>query len=133
MLRSKAHWGYDSAQIEAFKQELTLSSKDLDQCYSIVAVRNDKVVGFARVHTVALARLHDLYVEPEILGRGIGGNLFNLCVEAARRKGALDLTIDADPHTQEFYKRMGCLLDGEVPSSSIPGLHLPKMRMVLLG
>jgi len=57
-----------------------------------------------------------IHVSANHRGHGIGKTLFELCMEAAKRRGADKLYIAAHPsiETQEFYKRMGCTYALEV-------------------
>ena len=41
------------------------------------------------------------------------------------------MTVQSDPHAEGFYRAMGMERVGEVPSGSIPGRVLPKLRITL--
>jgi hypothetical protein len=70
-LRAKAHWGYAQAELEKWRQLLTVSCATLATQPTFVGEVNGTVVGF-----YSLARrngpwqLEDLWVAPEYMGRG---------------------------------------------------------------
>ena len=57
--------------------------------------------------------LDNLWVLPEFMGQGIGKQLFQHALERSRARGASILKIEADPHAQAFYERMGATKIGE--------------------
>ena len=131
-LRSKAHWGYDDAFLAACRTELTLQPGELQTTSLQVAERDAAVAGLAQVKvTGADADLLKLFVEPALLGTGIGRLLFEWAWTKARDLGAVRMTIEADPGAVPFYERMGAHQAGFTPSQSIPGRMLPRMLMEL--
>ena len=131
-LRSKAHWGYDASFMAACRPELTLHPDELQNSSLQVAERDGAVVGLAQVRASgADAELLKLFVEPALLGSGIGRLLFEWATEKARDLGAIRMTIEADPGAVAFYERMGAHPAGSTPSQSIPGRMLPRMLMEL--
>ena len=131
-LRSKAHWGYDEAFMAACRIELTLHPDDLRTTSLQVAERDATVVGLAQVKVSgAEADLLKLFVEPALLGTGIGRRLFDWATARARDFGATSMIIEADPGAAPFYERMGAHHAGFAPSESIPGRMLPRMLMQL--
>ena len=131
-LRSKAHWGYDEAFMTACRAELTLHPDELQTTSLQVAERDAAVAGLAQVKvTGADADLLKLFIEPALLGSGIGRLLFEWATAKARDLGATRMTIDADPGAAPFYERMGAHHAGFAPSGSIPGRMLPRMLMQL--
>ena len=131
-LRSKAHWGYDEAFITACRAELTLHPDELETTSLQVAERDAAVAGLAQVKVIGQdADLLKLFIEPALLGSGIGRLLFEWATAKARDLGATRMTIDADPGAAPFYERMGAHHAGFAPSESIPGRMLPRMLMQL--
>ncbi len=131
-LRSKAHWGYDDAFLAACRAELTLQPGELQTTSLQVAERDAAVAGLAQVTvTGADADLLKLFVEPALLGAGIGRLLFEWARTRARDLGAVRMIIEADPGAVPFYERMGAHQVGFTPSQSIPGRMLPRMLMEL--
>ena len=131
-MRSKAHWGYDQAFLDACRAELTLRPDD-------VAGTELAFIGSpARPDAMAQlgvdgreADLLKLFVDPGVMGRGYGRRLFRWAAEEARARGAAYMVIEADPGAVPFYRRMGARPAGTVPSGSIPGRELPRLILDL--
>ena len=133
-LRSKAVWGYDDAFMAACRTELTLHPDELRTTQLQVAERDAALVGVAQLKvTGGDAELMKLFVEPALLGSGIGRLLFEWATERARALGATRMMIEADPGAVPFYERMGARHAGLAPSQSIPGRMLPLLQMELEG
>ena len=131
-LRSKSYWGYDAAFLEACREELTISASRLVEERIRVAEVGGKVVGFTALKVDRrLAELMDLFVEPDVIGQGIGRLLWEDAVTGARGSGAQSLRIEADPHAEEWYMARGAERVGQAPSCSIPGRFLPLLRYEL--
>jgi GNAT superfamily N-acetyltransferase len=131
-LRSKAVWGYDDAFMAACRTELTLHPDDLRTTQLQVAERDATAVGLAQLKVSGGdAELMKLFVEPALLGSGIGRLLFAWATQRARSLGAVRMMIEADPGAAPFYERMGARYAGLAPSQSIPGRMLPLLQMEL--
>ncbi len=132
ILRSKAVHGYDAAFMAACRDELALVEGACDLNGIRVAERDGEILGVVEV--VAEAGIHyleKLFVEPGVIGRGVGRRLFHWAVAAARSAGAAELTIEADPGAEGFYLAMGAARCGERASASIPGRALPLLKIAL--
>ena len=131
-LRSKAHWGYDTAFLEACREELTVKPDELVTTSIVVAEHGSRLAGIAQVSIEnADADLLKLFVDPEHIGQGIGKALFQWAVREARRLGARRMTIEADPDAEGFYRRLGARVIGQAPSGSISGRFLPRLELPL--
>jgi GNAT superfamily N-acetyltransferase len=131
-VRSKAVWGYNAGFMTACRAELTLCPDEFQRTYLQVAERDSTIVGLAQIKvTGGDADLLKLFVEPALLGSGIGRLLFEWATARARGLGAVRMTIEADPDAAAFYERMGACHAGFAPSQSIPGRMLPRLRMEL--
>ncbi|WP_046733733.1 GNAT family N-acetyltransferase [Streptomyces humi] len=126
-LRSKAHWGYDPAFLEACREELTLTGQELTSRRTAVAERDGSVVGFTTLEgEPPQGVLGMMFVDPDAIGQGIGRLLFTHAVETAQALGFTRFSIDADPNAEPFYEAMGGIPVGRVPSGSIPGRSLTR-------
>ncbi|MFB6788725.1 GNAT family N-acetyltransferase [Streptomyces olivaceus] len=124
-LRSKAHWGYDAAFLASCREELTLDDAELAGRRTTVAERDGGVVGFTTLEgEPPQGVLGMMFVDPDVIGEGVGRLLFAHAVEAAGALGFTRFTIDADPNAEPFYAAMGGVPVGTVPSGSIPGRSL---------
>jgi len=130
-LRSKGHWGYDTAFLEACRAELTLRDDELATWRTVVAELDDgRVAGFGTLEGAPpTGELGMLFVDPEAIGRGVGRALLGHLVAQARGAGFTLLTIDADPHAEAFYLAAGAVRVRAVPSESIPGRVLPQLEL----
>jgi len=128
-LRSKAHWGYDAAFMNAVTDELTVSRDMIAEHEVFVIEEHGHVAGFyALIVDGPKAELSMLFIDPPAIGRSFGRALFEHAAREARALGATDLFIDADPFAEAFYLAQGAERIGESPSGSIPGRMLPRMR-----
>ena len=126
-LRSKAHWGYDAAFLEACRDELSPRPEALgpgfvvwraDGCGAIDAMAQVTVAGDE-------AALEALFVAPEAIGTGRGRALFHWALQYAAEMGARSLSVTSDPFAAPFYERMGARKTGATPSDAIAGRMLP--------
>jgi len=131
-LRSKAVWGYDDVFMQACRKELTLTPATVLANRVQVAELDGRLAGIAEVKSSGdTAQLEKLFVEPAMLRTGTGRMLLDWAKTTARAAGATALIIEADPDAAEFYRRMGAIDDGLVPSGSIPGRLIPKLNLPL--
>lgn len=129
-MRSKAHWGYSTAFLDACRDELTPTEADLGPG---LAVWDDgRIGGVALVRVPGeAAELFSLFIAPEAMGRGVGSALFDWACDHARQRGARSIGLDADPFAEGFYLRKGMQRVGEVPSETWPDRMLPRMELAL--
>lgn len=131
-LRSKAHWGYDAAFLEACRDELTYTAADCRSGRLVVAERAGRLAGFYLLGECAPeGELMALFVDPPSIGTGLGRILMEAAMQHARHLGCAALTLDADPGAESFYARFGFRRIGTSASGSIPGRQLPRMRIEL--
>lgn len=131
-LRSKAHWGYDAEFMEQCRDELVVTPAVLAENFALLAEQGGDIVGFAEVSLDGnTCELEKLFIDPEAMGNGIGRLLFDAAVHFARAQKVEAMTITADPDAVPFYKKMGAVQCGEVPSGSIAGRRLPLLALTL--
>lgn len=130
--RSKAHWGYPPKQMAVFAKELRVTPAALKRYDTYVAERDSKIVGFYSLAPFEgdEIELGHLFVEPEILGGGIGRELLHHAALHTTTTGYPALWILSDPNARGFYQRQGAAFVRDVPSS-IPGRTLPLLRLPL--
>jgi ribosomal protein S18 acetylase RimI-like enzyme len=133
-LRSKAHWGYDDAFLEACRDVLTLSPADVEAGAVFVAEFDGAPAGFYRLGGgPPEAELEDLWVDPETMGRGVGSALLAHAAASARKRGCTSVLVESDPHAEGFYRSQGAQRVGERTSSVDEGRQLPLLRLELEG
>jgi GNAT superfamily N-acetyltransferase len=132
-IRSKAHWGYDDAFMDASREALTVSPDMVRENRVWVAEDRGEILGVAALEPVepGTVELALLFVEPGAMGRGVGRLLFRHAVHMAAARGARRMEILADPGAVPFYERMGARKRGTRPSDAIPGRRLPFLGMNL--
>lgn len=131
-LRSKGYWGYDEAFVADYRDALTITPVDVAAHTVRVATIAGHPRGFYQVRGAGeVATLTDLWVEPDEIGRGLGRALWEHAVATARERGFRELRVQSDPHAEGFYRAMGAEPIGTQPSTVIPGLELPLLRLVL--
>jgi GNAT superfamily N-acetyltransferase len=129
-LRSKAMWGYDQAFLDACRTELTIRADELETTALCAAEHDGALVGIAQITVDGRdADLQKMFVEPGMMGLGVGKALFAWAISSAKNLGARQMTIDADPGAVGFYKRMGAVEHGSAQSGSIPGRVLPRLQI----
>jgi ribosomal protein S18 acetylase RimI-like enzyme len=133
-LRSKGHWGYDQAFLDACRAELTFSSQDVATRRIVVAESATGVLGFYSIDgQPPSGQLGNLWVVPEAIGTGLGRRLWQDAVTTAGQAGFASLRIEADPNALGFYQAMGAKQIGEAPSGSIPDRTVPVLLFELSG
>lgn len=131
-LRSKAHWGYDAAFIEACRADLSVSAADIQRRAVYVAIVQTEIVGFYELDSQGeSAELCKLFIASEWIGRGVGARLWRHAVAEAQQRGVHTIEIQSDPFAEPFYRAMGAQRIGESESTVLAGRMLPQMRYVL--
>lgn len=86
--RAKSHWGYSSAQMEAWRDALTIPEEWLRDQHVHVACLDEEPAGFfAVVVDPAGCRLEHLWVETRSMRRGIGRALLQKACDVAKSHG----------------------------------------------
>ena len=111
---AKAHWGYPKRWLELWKPQLTFGPEYFEQNESWVAETNRVPVAFYTLQEKdGNAWLENLFVSPELIGKGVGKKLFLHAVELSRRRNYLTLQLESDPNAVGFYEKMGMYKIGE--------------------
>ncbi|MEM0987187.1 MAG: GNAT family N-acetyltransferase [Pseudomonadota bacterium] len=133
VLLSKASHGYSADFMANCEDELRVDAARLAEGVSQVATgAGGKPIGYAHiVQDSEDCWLEALFVHPDAMGQGVGRALFDWAAETAKALEAETLVIASDPGAADFYKAMGALPDGEIPSESIPGRALPRFILCL--
>lgn len=135
-LRSKGHWGYDAAFLEASRAELTLDANQAAQTV-VAAVGAGRAGRWAGFHllvagtepALAGACLEMLFVDPPFIGQGVGRALLADAVATAAARGWRSLRIESDPGAEPFYLAHGARHIGAVASGSVAGRSLPLLEL----
>ena len=92
----------------------------------------ERIIGFVTLEGEPPAgELGMLFVDPDVIGQGVGTGLFKHLSALATQLGFHRLTIASDPFAEPFYLARGAVRIGAVPSGSIPGRSLPLLAVAL--
>jgi GNAT superfamily N-acetyltransferase len=139
---SKGYWGYPKEYFEIWKNELTITSEYIQKNDVFVWEEENEIPGYYSIteltDDVELAGikiekgfwLEHMFILTVYHGRGIGTSLFDHLRKRCEMRKIAELKILVDPHSIDFYKKMGCKYQREYPSS-IPGRTTPLMSLDL--
>jgi GNAT superfamily N-acetyltransferase len=136
-LKSKGYWGYGQEFLEKCRAELTYTPQQLastDYFFAnAIHIPTNRIVGFyvlffTQKNTV---ELEALFVDPTIIGQGVGRTLFSSAAEKARQRNCVTMVIQADPYAETFYLKHGAKWVTNMASKSIVGRQLPILHLQL--
>lgn len=132
-IASKAYWGYSDEFIKQCREELSVTSQDIetDNLIYVVAERDEQLLGFFALERLSAdeMELEALFVRPDYIGQGIGRRLMDEARLRAADDGVSCLKIQSDPYAEPFYRAAGAVTIGRKESDSIPGRYLPMMEL----
>ena len=131
-LRSKAFWGYDAGFLARCRAVMAVTARNFKSHPHYVAELDGRVVGFYGFEPeIDGLGLDYLFVEADLVGRGIGRALWRHAVDTARGLAHPALIVVSDPNAEGFYLKMGCRRIGTRPSELENGRQLPLLRLAL--
>lgn len=116
--RSKSYWDYPPEIMKEFCDSLDITAEFIENnpTYIIENEETGELIGFYCLEPKDGGWwLKHLWVVPEHIGTGMGGELFLHACEMAETSGADCLYIISDPNSEEFYLHMGAEKIGEEP------------------
>jgi GNAT superfamily N-acetyltransferase len=135
-VRSKRHWGYDDDFMARCAGSLAVPDQAIARGNVRVAVdETGRALGTAQLSPPFddAIELDKLFVDPRVIGQGVGAALLRWAIDETRARGAKRLVILADPHAAKFYEKMGARFLRMAPSDAIPGRELPFYEVDLRG
>jgi GNAT superfamily N-acetyltransferase len=130
--RSKAYWGYDEVQLDAWRADLAITPTLIEAAHVYVCEADGDIGAFyALVREGEQWQLDHLWVLPEQMGRGIGRALLRHAAFEAFEGGAREVLVDADPYAEAFYLACGAERAGHVdaPIAGQPRRSRPQLRL----
>ena len=129
-LESKAHWGYTAAQLESWRDDLTILPKTFDSWRGSKFMSENEIAGFYLVNRVNIRTwyLEFLFVKPKFIGKNIGKQLIEHAIASCRANSCEVLNVLSDPNAESFYAMHGFKTLSQ-KESSIPGRFLPEMEL----
>ena len=105
---AKSYWGYPERWMELWKPQLTFTPAYFEKHESWVAEINGAPVAFyTLLEQHGHAWIENLWVSPELIGKGVGKRLFLHALNRSRQRGFQKLQLEADPNAVGFYEKMG--------------------------
>ena len=136
-LAAKAHWGYPASFMARCRPALTIDAAMIrERLFRLAENAAGEILGFYGFEPDPDGiGLSHLFVRPEAIGGGVGRALWEDAVAEARRavkdSAGRCLVVIGDPHAAGFYRRMGAVPAGAVPSEVEPARALPLFRLRL--
>ena len=129
--RSKAYWGYDDSFMQAHRQGLSVPPAYISKHPTYLLEQAEHLAGFYALDHLEpdLVELDFLFVEPRLIGRGVGRRLLSHARTIAHSGGYRFMRIVSDPNAAGFYQQMGAEPWGEWHSPVIPGRRLPVLQL----
>lgn len=131
--RSSDVWEEYRAQLAAHPDAIAPPYQAIAERRARVAIdASAAIVGFSVVLPVENDRceLDDLFVEPQLMGQGIGRALVRDVVDRARAEGVQYVDVIANPNALEFYRRVGFETSG---TAATRFGNAPRMTIHLAG
>ena len=128
-LLAKGHWDYPAEKLELWRDVLSTSAEYISANTVRSIWLEGKIVGFFSIKEGAPALLDNLWLHPDVIGRGIGRQAINEAKRLALSLMIDELVIISDPNAEGFYLHLGAKRIGEHPSTP-PGRILPKLKLV---
>ena len=131
-LRSKNYWNYGKEQIEAWREELTITPEYINKNQVFKIINENSLLGFYAYQPIdsKKVKLNYLFIEPKFIGQGLGKILMNDFLKRIEQNGFEKVTLDADPNAESFYQSFGFKVTGQL-KSSIKDRFLPIMELNL--
>ena len=123
IVRSKSYWTWPA---DYLKKALPLhriepSYLRSNKCFELLDV-TDQLAGFVAVAiTDAKVVLDNLWVRPDLIGKGVGRQACEHVFRLAREHDWTELWVIPDAPAEGFYKKMGFSDTGERVPSRVPG------------
>ena len=124
-LTAKAVWGYDAEFMAMSREALTITQAAIAEG-RVLRAENEtgEILGVATAVPLAPKGVFDLgqmFVDPSAMRTGVGRKLFEAIIALIAAEGATKLVILADPHAEDFYRRLGAKRVGDAEFGIDPG------------
>lgn len=141
-LEAKKSLGYPDEYFDIWKDELTITTKYVEENIIFVMIYSGNIIGFysivnvpenftaGKVEVEKGFWLDHIFILPEFQRKGIGKSFIDHAVRKAKGLKIDNLQIFADPKSAKFYDRIGAEYVKHSPSS-IEGRDIPVYRLKL--
>lgn len=111
---AKQHWGYPENWMKRWDADLTITQEFIANNHVYVAEEGNRVSGF---YALAIrdkkAELEHMWVAPDLIGTGVGKQLFLAAMQKASELKLSAVEISSDPNAEGFYQKMRAYRVGE--------------------
>lgn len=127
--KAKAFWGYSDKQIEAWNDDLAIIPKYIEEHETYKLELDGQFIGYYSLVRIdaATVKLDNMFVLPNCTGKGYGKKLLEDVLERVGQRNYSWIILDSDPNAENFYKRFGFEVIGQL-ESSVKGRFLPIMK-----
>ena len=127
-IASKRHWGYPEDWIENWRDDLSVSQRDLKSQEVLLMELETKIIGFCSIKDqIDHYELIHLWVLPEFIGKGYGKMLLKKALTSFILEDK-PIRVLADPNAESFYEKQGFMTFDKIESYP-KGRFLPMMKM----
>ena len=132
-LKSKAFWGYSDAQIEIWREDLTITSKMFEDWNIYKYNIDNEIAGFYILNraNIRTSFLEFLFVSPKFIKQGIGKKLLTHAIEYCKEGSSAILNVLSDPNAESFYAKHGFKVIAK-RESSVSGRFLLEMEFEII-
>jgi GNAT superfamily N-acetyltransferase len=107
-ISAKRHWNYPETWIQLWTPSLTITAEYIQTHETWVALLDAQPAAYySFAENEGKRWLDNLWVLPDHIGKGLGRSLFQHALERCKIQNIQSLLIEADPHAQNFYEKMG--------------------------
>ncbi|MCF8714294.1 GNAT family N-acetyltransferase [Joostella atrarenae] len=108
-IQSKSYWGYSHAQIESWKDELTITSDYLKKNSVYKLIKKGTILGFYAylIRDNNNIELDYFFISESCIGKGYGHLLMNHFLERVKSLNYSRVFLTADPNAEPFYIKSG--------------------------
>jgi len=128
---AQAYWGFDEEYMARFAEVFVMGENYLDNHTVFVTIRDNKISGFFSVEENEVNELDFFYVRRDMIGRGVGREMWHYMLGLCRQKGIKELHWVTSPCAKPFYIKLGAEQVGTTRSIVDNNLIIPRLRYCL--
>ena len=103
--------------MQRWDADLTITPEFIADNHVYIAEDGDRISGFYALSVKdQKAELDHMWVAPDLIGTGVGKQLFLAAMQKAAELHVIAVEISADPNAEGFYQKMGAYRVGETTS-----------------
>lgn len=128
--KSKAYWGFSEDILKEWEHLLTVTKNYIEKNKVYKLVHNEHTIGYYSYFSTSdkTIKLDNMFILPQFIGNGFGKILMNDFLKNVQQLGIDQITLDAEPNAENFYKTFGFKTTGQL-ESSIKDRYLPIMEL----